>query len=155
MREPIKELELENAPRDAIEAQARQFVEQWSDIGQLFDYATLEEQRVILQHLIEIVKLQVTVRVEKTGTSMLGLFPEIGPLLPDDGNKPVKGHQISRPQETKNRSPEGENRSSVNRFGVGSPIRSKGSSTWTRTKNLAVNSRIRASGKSCEYPVIS
>lgn len=101
LREQIKELELENAPHDAIEAQARQFVEQWSDIGQLFDDATLEEQRVILQHLIEIVELQVTDRVEKAGTYMLRLFPEIGPLLPDDGNEPVKGHQISRPQETK------------------------------------------------------
>lgn len=89
LREQIKDLELQNAPRDTIEAQARKFVEQWSDISQLFDEATLEEQRVILQHLVQAVELQVTDRAEKRGTYVLRLFPEIGPLLPDDSAEPA------------------------------------------------------------------
>lgn len=89
LRVQIKELELQNAPRHTIEAQARKFVEQWSDISQLFDEATLEEQRVILQHLVQAVELQVTDRAEKRRTYVLRLFPEIGPLLPDDSAEPV------------------------------------------------------------------
>jgi len=52
----------------------------------------------------------------------------------------------------KSRSPETGNRLIVNRFGNESPIRYKSSSTWTRTKNLAVNRRIPERSSCGENP---
>jgi len=88
------ELEQEKVPHDAVEARARQFVEQWSDIGQLLNEATLEEQRVILQHLIEVVELRMVDRDKKRGTDVLKLFPEIGPLFDMEDRLPVNRSSI-------------------------------------------------------------
>jgi len=41
----------------------------------------LEEQRIILQHLVEVAELRMVDRDRKRGTYVLKLFPEIGPLL--------------------------------------------------------------------------
>jgi len=73
--------EREKVPHDVMETRARQFIEQWSDIGQLLDEASLVEQRIILQHLVEVVELRMVDRDKKRGTDVLKLFPEIGPLL--------------------------------------------------------------------------
>ena len=100
LRDEAAELEREKAPRDLVEARARRFVEQWSDIGQLLDDATLEEQRVILQHLVEVLELKMVDRDRKRGTYVLRLFPEIGPLLPAEGTSATGDSPILGDPET-------------------------------------------------------
>lgn len=89
LRDQVSKLEREKVPHDVVEVQARQFIEQWSDIGQLLDQATLEEQRIILQHLVEVVELRMVDRDRKRGTYVLKLFPEIGPLFDLENRSPV------------------------------------------------------------------
>jgi site-specific DNA recombinase len=83
LRGQAAELEREKAPRDVVEERAKRFIEQWSDIGQLLDDATLEEQRVILQHLVEMLELKMVDQERKRGTYVLKLFPEVGRLVSD------------------------------------------------------------------------
>ena len=95
----LKELDADKAPHDIVREQAAKFVTGWTDIGQLIDDADLAEQRVILQHLVHSLVLTAADKGAKHGTYALRLFPEIGPIKPDEGgndcgpnpNAPRKG----------------------------------------------------------------
>lgn len=81
----LKELDAAKAPHDVVREQAAKFVAGWTDIGQLLDDADLAEQRVILQHLVHSLVLAAADKGAKHGTYALRLFPEIGPIDPDEG----------------------------------------------------------------------
>ena len=51
----------------------------------MIDDADLAEQRVILQHLVHSLVLTAADKGAKQGTYALRLFPEIGPINPDEG----------------------------------------------------------------------
>ena len=95
----LKELDAAKAPHDVVREQAAKFVTGWTDVGQLLDDADLAEQRVILQHLVHSLVLTAADKGAKHGTYALRLFPEIGPINPDEGendrgpnpNAPRKG----------------------------------------------------------------
>ena len=80
LRDQLRQLDEQQAPKTILEHQARKFIESWSDIGELLEQANLEEQRVILHHLIEVIELRSSDPKEKRGTYLLKIFPEVGPL---------------------------------------------------------------------------
>lgn len=85
LQDKLKELDAAKAPHDVIREQAAKFVTGWTDIGQLLDDADLAEQRVILQHLVHSLVLTAADKGAKHGTYALRLFPEVGPIDPDQG----------------------------------------------------------------------
>ena len=81
----LKELDAAKAPHDVVREQAAKFVTAWTDIGQLIDDADLAQQRVILQHIVHSLVLTAVDKGSKHGTYALRLFPEIGPINPEEG----------------------------------------------------------------------
>jgi site-specific DNA recombinase len=80
-------LDAARAPHDIVREQAAKFVTDWTDIGQLLDAADLAEQRVILQHRVHSLVLTAADKGAKHGAYALRLFPEIGPINPDEAGK--------------------------------------------------------------------
>jgi site-specific DNA recombinase len=62
---------------------ARQFLEGWRSVGQLFEHATPEEQRALVRLYVEVIELVATGDREKTGKYTLVLFPEAVTGRPD------------------------------------------------------------------------
>ena len=85
LRGQLEEIEQAKVPQDELKAECRRFIESWTDIGELLDSANLQEQRVILQHLVEVVELRSTDPTSKRGTYVLKIFAEVGPLATKAG----------------------------------------------------------------------
>lgn len=86
-------------PLDQISSQARQFVETWKNVGQLLDQADAEEQRLILQHYVEVIELRATDSKGKIGTYALRLFPEVRPFTcREDESKKAEGPAAHSPR---------------------------------------------------------
>lgn len=83
LQERLKELDAINEPHDALRESSRRFVESWTDIGELLDEADLSEQMVIVQHFVQSLELKAADATAKTGTFVLRIFPELGPLSGD------------------------------------------------------------------------
>ena len=129
--ERLQEVSKRKDPLDTISSQARQFVETWKNVGQLPDQADAEEQRLILQHYVEVIELRATDGKGKTGTYALRLFPEVRPFThAEDDSKKVRGPTPDHP----GRAP------FVNRRRSGSSNRRKSSPSRTRTYNKPVTS---------------
>lgn len=79
LKHQLKDLSQQQAPVEQITDQARSFVKNWEDIGELIDAATAEECRELLQHYIEVIELHSTDPKGRTGTYALRLFPEVRP----------------------------------------------------------------------------
>lgn len=86
--EQLQDVSKRKDPLDQISSQARQFIETWKNVGQLLDQADAEEQRLILQHYVEVIELRATDSKGKVGTYALRLFPEVRPFTcRDDESK--------------------------------------------------------------------
>jgi site-specific DNA recombinase len=64
---------------ERITEDARAFVQNWGDVGELLDAATHEERLLILRHYVEVIELNSTDPKGKSGTYALRLFPEVRP----------------------------------------------------------------------------
>lgn len=72
-------LSKQQAPVERITDDARKFVENWEDIGEVITAANEEERKELLQHYIEVIELRSTDPKGRTGTYALRLFPEVRP----------------------------------------------------------------------------
>ncbi len=102
----LKELDAIKEPHDALRELSRKFVDSWTDIGELLDEADLSEQMVIVQHFVQSLELKAADATAKTGTFVLRIFPELGPLsgdlLPPNANGPLSGGAGNRAELTEN-----------------------------------------------------
>jgi site-specific DNA recombinase len=102
----LKELDAIKEPHDTLRELSRKFVESWTDIGELMDEADLSEQMVIVQHFVQSLELKAADATVKTGTFVLRIFPELGPLtgnlLPPNANGPLSGGAGNRAELTEN-----------------------------------------------------
>jgi len=106
LQERLKELDAIKEPHDALRESSRKFVESWTDIGELLDEADLSEQMVIVQHFVQSLELKAADATAKTGTFVLRIFPELGPLsgdlLPPNATGPLSGGAGNRAELTEN-----------------------------------------------------
>lgn len=79
IRRQISQIEKQQEPMERISEDARSFVQNWGDVGELLDAATHEERLMILRHYIEVIELHSSDPKGKTGTYALRLFPEVRP----------------------------------------------------------------------------
>ena len=91
LREQLQRLTQQEAPLSAATAAARQFIQTWEDVGHLLQQATLDEQRTILQHYVEVVEVRISDPKAKSGSYSLKLFPEVRPLDPPEGGRNEHG----------------------------------------------------------------
>ena len=95
----LQEVSERKNPLDQISSQARQFIETWKNVGQLLDQADAEEQRLILQHYVEVIELRATDSKGKVGTYALRLFPEVRPFTcQGDESKKAEGPAAQSPR---------------------------------------------------------
>ncbi len=85
LREQLQQLTEQGAPLANKTVAARHFLESWEGISDLLQQATLDEQRMILQHFVEVVEIGFDAAERKTGRCALRLFPEARPLDPSEG----------------------------------------------------------------------
>ena len=99
----------------------------------------------ILQHYIKVIELELIDPQTRTGSYAIRLFPEVRPDrgfdfgrggngVPDDANPRLETNNGAVPRC-------GDGSVVVNPGRLGSHYRPESSPTWTRTRNLAVNSR--------------
>jgi cell division protein FtsB len=87
LRTKLDELTKRETPRTEAQERARRFAETWKGVGDILDQATPDEQRLVLQHYVEVIELRATGTGGKSGTYALQLSTEVGPLAnPFDGN---------------------------------------------------------------------
>lgn len=93
----LRELAKRQEPLDRITDDAQGFIRNWTDVGELLDAATEEEQTQLVRHYVEVIELHSSDAKGETGTYAMRLFPEIRPdrgfgwgeddpsVPPDDG----------------------------------------------------------------------
>jgi site-specific DNA recombinase len=79
LREKLRTLEAQAAPRMKVAEAARHFINGWDGLDELLDRATPEERRAILQHYVEVLELRSVDAAKNVGTYALRLFPEVIP----------------------------------------------------------------------------
>ena len=72
----IEELSAQLAPAHDIAQAARQFIEEWGRVGNLLEAADPAEQKLILQHLVEVVELRSSGVAGGCGTYAIKLFTQ-------------------------------------------------------------------------------
>ncbi len=80
LKAQIKELTEQESPLKRVSDAAREFIENWQDIGEILAEAQPEEKRCILQHFIQSLVLRFVHAEEKRAEYSLALFPEVGPV---------------------------------------------------------------------------
>ena len=98
LKKQLLELEKRQKPLERVSDDAKAFIRNWGDVGELLDAATDEEKTQLIRHYVEVVELHATDAKGKTGTYAMRLFPEVCPdrgfdwgaagpeTLPIDGN---------------------------------------------------------------------
>ncbi len=89
----------QTAPKTAMMATGKTFIDTWSSVGESLEQATPEEQRTILQHYIEVVEITFDDPAGKMGKYALRLFPEVCPADQNpsrNGNgTPIRGSALT------------------------------------------------------------
>lgn len=135
LKRSVTDIAKRQAPVERVSDDARSFLENWQDIGELLESATAEELLQILQHYVEVIELGPIDPTTRTGSYAIRLFPEVRPdrsfdfgsgdTLLDDGN--------SRPETPNGAVPASENDSVVNPGQFGSHNCPESSPTRIRT----------------------
>lgn len=147
IKQKLTDLAKRQAPVERVTDDARLFLANWQDIGDLLHSATPEEQMQLLLHYIEVIELGAIDPQTRTGSYALRLFPEVRPdrgfdfgaggRQSDDPNGSTPGLVTTNGAAT----PLGSGSSCVNHNSLGSHNRPESSPSRARTYNLAVNSR--------------
>jgi hypothetical protein len=75
----LRELAKRQEPLSRITDDAKAFIQNWADVGELLDVATEEEKTQLIRHYVEVVELHAADAKGETGTYAMRLFPEIRP----------------------------------------------------------------------------
>jgi site-specific DNA recombinase len=75
----LRELARRKEPLSRITDDAKTFIRNWADVGELLDVATEEEKTQLIRHYVEVVELHAADAKGETGTYAMRLFPEIRP----------------------------------------------------------------------------
>ena len=75
----LAELERRQRPLERVTDDAKSFIRNWGDIGELLDAATDEERLQLIRHYVEVVELHATDAKGRAGTYAMRLFPEVRP----------------------------------------------------------------------------
>lgn len=96
LQSDIKAMSEQESPLQRLSGAAREFIENWKDIGELLAEAEPDEKRCVLHHFIQSLELKFADAQEKRAEYFLALFPEVGPVrmevpknnetAPDHGN---------------------------------------------------------------------
>ena len=89
LKSEIKEMTEQESPLKRVSDAAREFIENWRDIGEILEEAAPDEKRCILHHFIQSITLKFVDAKEKRAEYSLALFPEVGP--PDSGRPNANG----------------------------------------------------------------
>ena len=89
LKSQIKEMTEQESPLKRVSDAAREFIENWRDIGEILEEAEPDEKRCILHHFIQSITLKFVDAKEKRAEYSLALFPEVGP--PDSGTPNANG----------------------------------------------------------------
>jgi site-specific DNA recombinase len=73
----ISLIEKQQEPLNRLSDDAKNFIQNWTDMGELLDAATDEERTLVIRHYVEVLELHAT--DAKSGTYALRLFPEVRP----------------------------------------------------------------------------
>ncbi len=139
----LTEIARRQAPVERVSDDARSFLENWQDIGELLEAATPEERLQLLQHYIEVIELGPIDPETRTGSYAMRLFPEVRPDRgfdfggddgPDDGS--------SGPETNGAAHVNGNGSARVNPGRFGSHNCPESSPSRIRTYNKPVNSRL-------------
>ena len=76
----LRELQAKKTPLDKVTALAKTFVESWPGLGELFQIATGDERRTLLEQFVEVIQLTPASEDAKRGTYVMRLFPEAMPV---------------------------------------------------------------------------
>lgn len=79
LKSQIKEMTEQESPLKRVSDAAREFIENWRDIGEILEEAEPDEKRCILHHFIQSLQLKFVDAQEKRAEYSLSLFPEVGP----------------------------------------------------------------------------
>jgi archaellum component FlaC len=87
LKSEIKEMTEQESPLKRVSEAAREFIENWRDIGEILEEAEPDEKRCILHHFIQSITLTFADTKKKRAEYSLALFPEVGPSEPDGPNE--------------------------------------------------------------------
>jgi site-specific DNA recombinase len=79
LHKQLRELAKRQEPLSRITDDAKAFIRNWGDVGELLDSATEEERMLLIRHYVEVVELHAADPKGRTGTYAMRLFPEIRP----------------------------------------------------------------------------
>lgn len=79
LKKQLAELEKRQKPLERVSDDAKAFIRNWGDVGEILDAATDEEKTRLIRHYVEVVELHATDAKGKTGTYAMRLFQEVCP----------------------------------------------------------------------------
>lgn len=88
LTEQLAALRADREPAESAMAEAKKFVATFEKIGDLFDQATPDELRILLQHYVQGLELKFSSSEGKAGSYALHLFPEVGNLPDPKASEP-------------------------------------------------------------------
>lgn len=83
----LKEIQERKTPLDEVTALAKQFIENWKDLGEILPLITGDERRILLEQYVEFIQMSATPDDGKKGTYVMRLFPEA------TGGRPIRKRQ--------------------------------------------------------------